>query len=258
MTPSAARRGFTMTELLVVITLSVLLVYALQRTVVSQRRYYAAQEAVSERHETIRIASAILSSALREANLPRGDVDILAPGRVRVRMPLGLAFACGTDGALRVGVVRVEGRWVAGAGDSVLIRRAAGWDARRLVLLGGPVPGVPCVASGGSVLTLDQIVADAVAGSAARAYRSQIFEIAAAGTDYWLYRVDGAQRDLLAGPLDGATGFQAWYEDAAGAVLPGPLGAQRVGMRVIARAYQPVPGSNRRDTLRLTFTGRNR
>ena len=253
------RGGFTLAELVVVVALGALLVVALQQTMAGQTRYYGAQRSVSGRHETVRIASAVLGSALREANVPAGDAVILAPGRVRVRVPLGLAFVCGTDGASRVGVVRAEGRWVAGAADSVLIRRATGWQARALLSFTGPAVQVPCVAAGGSVLGLDQSVADAVAGSAARAFRSQIFEVAAAGPDYGLYRVDGAQRDLLAGPLDGATGLQLWYESAFGAVLPSATGAQRIGVRVIALgAAPPVGTAVRRDTLSMTFTGRNR
>jgi prepilin-type N-terminal cleavage/methylation domain-containing protein len=253
------RGGFTLPELVVVITLGLLLVFAVQKTIAGQRRFYASEQSAAQRHETIRVASAVLSGAFREANIPGGDVVILAAGRVRVREPLGLAFVCGTDGGSQVGAVRVEGRWVAGVGDSVLIRRATGWNARRLSSFGGPVPQVPCVAAGGSVLALDQTVADAVAGSAVRAFRSRVYEVAASGADYWLYRVDGAQRDLLAGPLEGAQGFQVWYENGFGVVLSGSTGAQRVGMRVVARAEEPPIGASpRRDTVTLTFTGRNR
>ncbi|HSG48954.1 MAG TPA: prepilin-type N-terminal cleavage/methylation domain-containing protein [Longimicrobiales bacterium] len=255
-----ARRGFSMPELLVVVVLGVLLIFALQQTIMSQRRYYGAQRAAAERHETMRISSAVLSSALREVNIPGGDVAILAPDRFRVRMPLGLAAVCGTDAAgQRVGIVNPDGRWVAGAADSVLIQRAGGWSAHAITSLTGPVVQVPCVATGGAVLQLDQNVPDVVVGSGARAFRSQVFEGASDGAIWWLYRQDGAQRDLLTGPLAGAQGLRAWYEDAGGTVLPGPAGAQRVGIRVVARALEPLLYvSNRTDTLELTFTGRNR
>lgn len=252
--------GFSMPELLVVVVLGVVVLFALQQTILSQRRYYASQRAAAQRHETLRIASAVLSSAFREANIPGGDVDITGPGRVRVRMPVGLALICGTDNAgQRVGAVKLEGRWVAGPDDSVLVHRTGGWSAHSLGNLGGPVNQVPCVAGGGSVLRLDQNVPDVVTGSAARAYRSHLFEVASDGTDHWLYRVDGAQRDVLLGPLAGAQGFQVWFEDAGGTVLPGPAGAERVGFRVLAGASEPPLYANGRvDTLAVTFTGRNR
>lgn len=255
-----ARRGFTLPELLVVVVLGALLVVAFQQTIMVQRRFYAGQRAAAERHETLRFASAVLGSALREANIPAGDVAVLAPGRVRVRMPVGLAFVCGTDvsGQL-VGAVRLEGRWVAGAGDSVLVLRSGAWSAHALTGLSGPAIQVPCLAAGGAALQLDQNVPDVTTGSAVRAFRSQVFEVASDGTDDWLYRVDGAQRDLLLGPLDGPQGFQVWFEDAAGTVLPGPTGAERVGLLVVARAKEaPLGASTRRDTLAVTFTGRNR
>jgi hypothetical protein len=258
--PMRARLGFSMPELLVVVVLGVLLIFALQQTIVSQRRYYSAQRAAAQRHETLRVASAVLSGALREANIPGGDVDILAPGRVRVRMPVGLALVCGTDASgRRVGAVHLDGQWAAGVGDSVLIERSAGWSAHAINALTGPVAQVPCVAAAGAVLLLDQNVPDAVAGSAARAYRSQLFEVASDGTDDWLYRQDGPRLDLLLGPLDGPQGFQVWFEDGAGVVLPGPAGAERIGLRLVARAKEPPLGSSsRRDTLAITFSGRNR
>ena len=254
------RRGFSMPELLVVVVLGVLLIFALQQTILSQRRYYRAQRSAAERHETLRLSSAVLSSALREVNIPGGDAVILGPGRIRVRMPLGLAAVCGTDAAgQRVGIVNLDGRWVAGAADSVLIQRTTGWSAHAINTLSGPVAQVPCVATGGAVLRLGQNVPDVVVGSGARAYRSQIFEVASDGTTWWLYRQDGAQRDLLTGPLAGAQGLQLWYEDATGTVLPSAAGAQRVGVRVVALASEPpLYASNRTDTLELTFTGRNR
>lgn len=257
---TGTRGGFSMAELLVVVVLGVLLIFALQQTILSQRRYYSAQRAAAERHETVRISSAILSSALREVNIPGGDVAILAPGRIRVRMPLGLAAVCGTDlTGQRVGIVNPTGRWVAGSADSVLIQRSGVWSAHPVNALSGPVAQVPCVATGGAVLQLDQNVPDVVVGSGARAFRSQILEVESDGTTWWLYRQDGVQQDLLTGPLDGAQGFQAWYEDAAGTVLPGAAGAERVGIRVVARALEPgLNASDRTDTLELTFTGRNR
>lgn len=257
---AASQMGFTLTELVVVVSLGVLMIFALQQALIGQRRYYAAQKAVTQRHETLRFASAVLGSALREANIPGGDVDILGPGRVRVRMPVGLAFVCGADASgQRVGAVGLEGQWTAGIGDSVLVQLAAGWSAEAINVLSGPVNQVACVQLGGSVLQLGRRVPDVVAGSPARAFRSVVFEIATGGTDYWLYRTDGAQRDLLLGPLDGVAGFQVWFADALGGPLPGPLGAERVGVRVIATAQNPpIAVSNRRDTLVMTFTGRNR
>jgi prepilin-type N-terminal cleavage/methylation domain-containing protein len=254
------RRGFSLPELMVVVVLAAILVLLLEEGLMSQRRFYQAQSAVTQRHETLRFARAILSGALREANIADGDVDILAPGQMRVRVPYGLAFVCGTDATGQlVGVVELSGRWVAGAGDSVLVQRSGVWSAHALTAVGGISPQVPCVAGGGATLTLDMAVPDVSAGSGARSFRSHLFEIDTASGGYGLYRTDGATRELLLSPLDGATGFQAWYEDAQGTVLPSAVGAERVGVRVVARSVDtPALTTTRADTLTMTFGGRNR
>ena len=255
----APRRGFSMPELMVVVALGALIVFALQQAVVTQRRYWAAQSAASQRHEAVRVAMAVLTGALREASVPNGDAVILTPGRIRVRMPLGLAQVCGTDlTGDRLGLVAVEGRWGAGAGDSVLVLRSAGWTAEAVTAVSGPTPQVPCVPADGTVARLGRPVPDALPGSAARPFRSVVFEPAADAGASWLFRVDGAQRDALAGPLDTAAGFSAWYEDAAGAVTASAADAVRVVVRVVTASTSGGGVGSRQDTVTLSFGGRNR
>ncbi len=257
---SAARRGFSMVELMVVVVLGALIIFALQQALVVQRRYWSAQGGVTQRHEVARVAMAVLTGALREANLATGDVVVLTPGRIQARMPLGLGLVCGTDLAgQRVGVVAAEGWWAAGAGDSMLVQRAGGWTAEAVTALGGgPDPLVPCVPAGGTVASVARPVLDVVKGSAVRPFRSLIFEVALDAGAPWLFRADGALTEPLAGPLDGASGFRAWYEDATGVEVATPALAIRVGVRVITAAGTGVGASNRQDTLILTFGGRNR
>jgi prepilin-type N-terminal cleavage/methylation domain-containing protein len=256
---TAARRGFSMAELMVVVVLGALIIFALQQALVVQRRYWSAQGGVTQRHEVARVAMAVLTGALREANLATGDVVVLTPGRIRVRMPLGLGLVCGTDvGGQRVGVVAAEGRWAAGVGDSVLVQRAGGWTAEAITSLGGPVPLVPCVPAGGTVATVARPVLDVVKGSALRPFRSLIFEVALDAGAPWLFRADGALSEPLAGPVDGVSGFRAWYEDATGVEVATPALATRVGVRVITARATGVGALNRQDTLILTFGGRNR
>lgn len=257
--PRAPRRGFTLPELMVVVALGALILFALQQGIVTQRRYWAAQRGVTERHETARAAMAVLTAALREANLAGGDVAILAPGRIRTRMPLGLGLVCGTDAAgARLGVVAADGRWAAGAGDSVRILRAGGWSAERVTALSGPVAQVPCVATGGTVATLGRPALDVVVGSGARPFRSVVFEVGPDAGASWLFRVDGAVHEPLVGPLDPASGFRVWYEDARGVEVASAAAASRVGVRLVTAAAAGAAASIRTDTLTLTFGGRNR
>lgn len=248
-----------MPELMVVVALGALIIFALQEAVIVQRRYWNAQGAASQRHEAARVAMAVLTAALREANLPAGDAVILAPARIRARMPLGIGMVCGTDATgTRLGVVGAEGRWAAGSGDSVLVQRTGGWTAESLVGLSGPTPQVPCVAGGGTVARLGRAALDVVTASAARPFRTVILELGADAGGSWLFRVDGAQRDALAGPLDATAGFTAWYEDAGGAVVTNPAAAARIGVRVVSTSSPGAGAGIRKDTVTLTFGGRNR
>lgn len=257
----AAAPGFSLPELLVVVVLASLLVLALLQGLLGQRRFFEAQRSESQRGETVRLAAAVLGSALREADLSVGDAEILAPGRVRFRMPLGLALVCGTDNnGSRVGAVPLEGAWSAVPGDSVRLLRAAGISAHQVVRIDAPSNQVACVASGvGMILRLDVRTPDAVPAAPSRAFRSQVLEVGPLGGEHWLFRVDGLTRERILGPLDGANGFRAWYEDAAGSPVGSLAGAERIAVRLVARA-PALPGvaNTRRDTLTMRFGGRNR
>lgn len=257
--PRTSTRGFSLPELMVVLALGVLVVFALQQMVVSQRRFYAAQHDVVRRHETTRVSLAVLTAALREANLTRGDAVVAGPGSVRVRMPLGAGFACGADAVgQRVGLTVREGRWASGVGDSVLVLGSGGWAAEAVVALESPGPQVPCVPAGGTVVLLARAVPGVVPGSAVRAFRSHVLEVGEAGGTSWLARRDGASVDLLAGPLAPAGGFRAWYVDSAGVATTDPARAARVGVAVVTGPRPgSLPGGGRQDTLVLTLGGRN-
>lgn len=258
--PRGARAGFSLPELLVVATLGILLVLALQQALLGQRRFVTGQTALAQRQETLAMAGAGLGAAFREVELAQGDAVILAPDRVRVRMPYGLASVCGIDNnGGRVGVIPLEGVWNAGVGDSVKVLLAGGVGADAIGRIDPPSNRVGCVASGvGLILRLDNRVPDIVQASPARAFRSHLFEAGSIGSERWLFRVDGAMREVVAGPLDGAAGFTAWYEDARGTVVPTLAGAERIALRVVART-RPLPGrAATADTLTLRFGGRNR
>jgi len=254
------RLGFTLVELLTVLALAALLVVALQEALIVQRQFYEAQGAASARHESARTAMAVLGAAFREASVPGGDVDVLTPSRVRVRMPVGFGVVCGIDNnGSRAGLVTTRGRWVAGMGDSVLVQLTSG---RFVDLLDGVDPAsnrVPCLtASPGLIIRLDQRVPDVAVPSPARSFRSQLFESVVEGGKQYLYRVDGTQRDLLVGPLDVTDGFRVWYADLQGVEVADPALADRLMVRVIAQApdLRGTPSSVR-DTVQMAFGGRN-
>ena len=79
------REGFSLPELMVVLALAALLVLALQQALLAARHFYEAQSAATDRNESLRLSLAVLGASLREANVARGDVEILGPRQLRVR-----------------------------------------------------------------------------------------------------------------------------------------------------------------------------
>lgn len=254
------RLGFSLVELLTALTLSVLIVVALQEALIVQRRFYEAQGGVSVRNESVRTAMAVLGAAFREVSLSEGDVDILTPRRVRVRMPMGFGVVCGIDNnGSRVGFVTPQGRWAVGMGDSVIVHLTSG---RVVDILDAVEPAsnrVECLtAYPGVILRLSNRVPDIQIPSPARSFDSQLIESVVEGGKQYLYRMDGVQRDLLVGPLDMVDGFRAWYVDLQGQEVADPALADRIMVRVIAQApdLRGRP-SILRDTIQMTFGGRN-
>lgn len=253
-------RGFSLPELTVVLALGVLLVFVLQQALVSQRRFHQAQQEAVRRHETVRVSLAVITSALREASLSRGDAVVLSPGSVRIRMPLGYGFVCGSDGTgRRVGLAWFHGRWAAGAGDSVLVMGPGGWAVEAISAIEGPGPQVACVPEAGAMVRLARPVAGLAPGYPARAFRSQILEVQSADGERWLARRDGAGSDLLVGPLDADLGFRAWYVDEIGAETSVLAEAVRLGVVVVTGSSTAWPGGgSRRDTVQFSIGGRDR
>lgn len=254
------RGGFTLVELLTVITLAALLVVALQQALIGQRHFYEAQGGISVRNESVRTAMAVLGATLREASIARGDVEILTPRRLRVRMPVGTGVVCGIDNnGTRVGLVMTRGRWQEGSGDSVSVHLDTGPHADLLDRVDAPSNRVPCMeAAPGLIIRLDDRVPGVVIPSPARAFRSHLLESVVENGHQYLYRVDGTERDLLVGPLDAVDGFRVWYADLTGAEVATAALADRLMVRVIAQAPdRRGRPSFLRDTLQLTFGGRN-
>lgn len=253
--------GFTLIEMLVVLLLAVLLVIVLQQTLIVQRQFHESRNAVSVRLGTVGTGLALLGANFRGASVSRGDVAVLAPRRVRIRIPVGSGTICGSDNAgNRIGVVDVVGSWLARSGDSVTVQSADGPFDDLLDRVEGPGRRVPCTESrGGLIIRLDSRVRDLEFPSTTRVFRTVEFESVVENGFQYLYRVEGTRRDLLLGPLDTADGFEAWYSDEDGVPVGPPPAATRITMQVLAVA-PPRRGvtSSVRDTIRLTFGGRNR
>src|SRR5204863_642956 len=90
----AARRGFTMVELLVALVLLGLVSAALYRVLVNNQRLYMAQTQRIDLSQNIRAAANILPAELREIDASEGDIVSMTPTRLEIRAMRWLGFTC--------------------------------------------------------------------------------------------------------------------------------------------------------------------
>lgn len=89
-----ARRGFTMIELLVALTLLGLVSAALYRVLVNNQRLYMAQTARIDLSQNIRAAANILPAEFRELDAADGDIGAMSATSISIRAMRWLSFVC--------------------------------------------------------------------------------------------------------------------------------------------------------------------
>ena len=94
--PLLARRGFTIVELLVALTLLGIVSTAIYKVLVNNQRLYLAQTQTIDLNQNLRAAAAILPAELRELDAVDGDITFMGPDSIRIRAMRQLAFVCAT------------------------------------------------------------------------------------------------------------------------------------------------------------------
>ena len=88
------RRGFTMIELLVALTLLGLVSAALYRVLVNNQRLYLAQTQRIDLSQNIRAAANILPAELRELDAADGDITAMSATSIQIRAMRWTSFVC--------------------------------------------------------------------------------------------------------------------------------------------------------------------
>lgn len=118
---SRDRRGFTLTELIVVTVLGALLVMAAMQVLITNQRTYTAQTAQIQGQQATRAAMDILYNELREISAQGGDIISMTGTQLTVRTMRKFGVVCDLtkDNPPTLRVLQV-GDWFQ-AGDSVFI-----------------------------------------------------------------------------------------------------------------------------------------
>ena len=256
------RSGFTLAELIILITLGTVISMALYRVLVVQQRFYRQQGAVNTTQDALRLAWSVLAADLLEANAGEGDFGFIAPESVEVRSPVGFAIVCDKDNAERtLGLFHVQGRVSDAAGDSLLIYDPAGWLVRK-VSIDNPTGGQPlsCPYAGGPSLEkrirVDGSLDGVRVGSPLRAFHRYTYKLEQDGNSWWLARSDGSTTETLVGPFSGdGSGLVFSYFDSLGRTTTNAADVARVDLTLVA--VSPL-ASSKRDSLGISAGLRNR
>jgi prepilin-type N-terminal cleavage/methylation domain-containing protein len=232
-----SRRGFTLVEVMVSLTLTLVVAGALYSLLVSTQRITRAQAQRLDLQSNVRAGSLLVLSELRELSAVPGGTggqnDILVAGTTALvyHAMRGIGFICGTPSAT---TIRIERSSFSGARDPQAGRHealifiddsaAAGaedsWLGTNIVSV---ATGVPCPGAVGSGITLtvpaNASVAGLEAGTPVRIAEVMELRLYESGGSSWLGArsvSSGEAIQPLVGPLTNGSGFRLEYLDATG------------------------------------------
>lgn len=223
------RRGFTLTELVVVTVLGALLVMAALQVLITNQRTYTAQTAQIQGQQSTRAAMDILFNELREISAQGGDLVKMGSTALVVRSMRKFGVACAVSSASPP-VIRVlqVGDWFA-VKDSVFIfadnlTSTATDDAWIEAQITGVDTTVSCGANAAQDLQFGGqgglFTADSVrTGAPIRSHVLYQYGLITYGGEAYLGRRDeGGTTVPMVGPLKSSNGVSFIYLDSLGSV----------------------------------------
>jgi hypothetical protein len=273
--------GVTLLELLAALLTSAVVLAGTHQVLLTTRRFGRVQSAMLEVHQSIRIASQILTAELRELDPSGGDIIAMGSDSISIRAMRGLAITCAP--ATSSGAIVVRDRLSFG------YRAVDPSRDRALVLTGGAAAsddddtwsdfGISSVSSGaqcddggaGTRITLVDAggLVEAIAvGTPLRTYERVVYRLYADGSDAWWLGVRGwaggswAAISPVAGPFQRGIGLAFSYQDSLGSPVTEPARVVRVGFAlrgVSSAAVERVRGipAQYRDSLSGIVAPRN-
>jgi len=272
--PLLRRRGFTLVELLIALTLLSLVSAGLWRVLDVTRETYLLHAQRVELRRNLRAGAVILPAELRELDARDSDITAMSGTSIRIRATRQLAFLCvlpeyRTDGSVALTVRRdpmLGLRQSFTVGDSALLyhegdpstRQDDRWLAARIRAAADETCPDANRPHSGYRLSLElpwtseglPDVRGVTRGAPLRGFESVAYTLYRSPTDTLWYLGQQAQDEPiqpLLGPLTGSDGVTFGYYDSAGAPTAAPVNVAQIEIRIRGRTALPVrrPGARR-------------
>lgn len=236
--------GFTLLEILLVVTLTGLVVAGMLRALTAQKRYYARQTRILDARHALRAASTILGSELREVSASGGDLYFVASDSIGFRSTVGFGLVCGID-SNTLNLTRVSGHFQLVSGDSLLLfveeSERDSDDYWRALHVSAISTSGTCAngAAAERSVTVEFVPGGVWIGTPVRLFRPYVYGLFQTADDrWWLGRRLTTESEFapVAGPLapPGADGLELEYRDTADQPTSGLAEIVRIGISVRA------------------------
>ncbi|UCC84216.1 MAG: prepilin-type N-terminal cleavage/methylation domain-containing protein [Gemmatimonadota bacterium] len=247
------RRGFTLVEVLVAMTLTGIVVAGTLRALSAQKKFYARQARILDARHAMRASATILASELRDASATGGDLYAIAPDSVVVRSTVGFAVACGVNaGTSQLSLTEVSGHFSLANADSALVFVENGIDDgddawRALHVTGLSTAGPSCAWGDPAemVATINGSLDGVWIGAPIRLFQPYVYGLYQESDGrFWLGRREHSAASYVpvAGPLapTDSGGLVLTYYDAVGAPTTNRLNVARIDIQVRAPTYRSL------------------
>jgi prepilin-type N-terminal cleavage/methylation domain-containing protein len=252
------RRGFSLVELVVALTLALIVTGAIHRLVFSSQRLSRMQASQIDLQTNVRAAGIVIANEVRELNAVGGgsveQTDVLntTPSGLTYRATRGIGFLCEASLAGRLRIARAT---FSGFRDPQALR-----DGAYLLIEGNPAAGIDDVWLQLSILSIttntvcggapaiDLTVSPATtaglpAGTPVRFFEPMELKLYQSGGNAWLGArsiATGEAIQPVTGPLAATDGLQLEYLDRNSAPTADPASIRSIVLRIRGISEDPV------------------
>jgi len=268
--PHVNRRGFTLVELLIALTLLAIVTAAFYRSLTTNQRVYQKQTQIIDLQQNLRAAAAILPEELREVDASEGDIKAMSATSITFRAHRWMGFMCVAPvtpivGGVSTMMIRAQlfyGRAIVAGSDSMFLRYEGdegtryddSWGLARPTAVANAVcpdakPGLS-VTMGVNMGALPNLINSIYNGSPVIGFETVTYALyqPSGGTDWFIGLTNVSGTQPLIGPLL-SNGVSFAYYDSTGVVTAIPGRVARVDITVRAQTNQPVRSTAGASTL---------